>query len=286
MDDVLEIPGYRGRALGHALRYHWPEYLMEALLLALLFLALCCINAGVESPASPIRPALADPLLRRVVRGLAIGAVAIALVYSPWGQQSGAHLNPALTLTYFRLQKVWFWDACCYVLAQFLGGLAGALLATLALQRLLPTSPASYAATVPGMWGTGIAFLAESLIAFLLMLVVLTVSNTQRLARATGLCSGALVASYIILESPLSGASLNPARTLAAALLAQLWVALWVYFLAPPLGMLCAAQLYLWLKGDQGVICAKLHHHNEKRCIFRCGYRARARELVSAPTHV
>ena len=79
------------------------------------------------------------------------------------------------------------------------------------------------------------------------------------------------------MRSTISGASLNPARTFDAALLAQLWVALWIYFLAPPLGMLSAAQVYLWLNGDQAVICAKLHHHNEKRCIFRCGYRARKR---------
>lgn len=190
------------------------------------------------------------------------------------GQQSGTHLNPALTLTYFRLKKIWFWDACFYILAQFVDALAGALLATVLLQRALPTPPASYAATMPGMWGVGGVFLAECLIAFLLMLVALKVSNTRRLSRATGICSGVLVAIDIALESPLSGASLNSACTLAAALLAQLWVALWVYFLAPPLGMLCAAQVYLWFRGEQGVICAKLHHHNANRCIFRCSYRA------------
>jgi len=279
MDETLEIPGPSGRALRRALRAHWPEYLMEAALLALLLLALCVINAAVEYPASPIRQALADPALRRLVRGLAIGLVAIALVYSPWGQQSGAHLNPAITLTFFRLRKVWPWDALCYILAQFLGAGAGALVATLALRGALMGAPTSYAATAPGMSGPLVAFVAECLIAFLSMLVVLLVSNTRALARSTGLFSGALIATYILLESPLSGASLNPARSFAAALLAQLWPALWVYFLAPPLGMLSAAQVYLWIRGDQGVICAKLHHQNDKRCIFRCGYRAR--ELAS-----
>jgi aquaporin Z len=103
-------------------------------------------------------------------------------------------------------------------------------------------------------------------------------------ARATGFCSGALVVASIILESPLSGASLNPARTLAAALLAQLRVALWIYFLAPPLGMLCAAQVYLWSRGADAVTCARLHRQNERRCIFRCGYRARARKSMQAHT--
>lgn len=173
---------------------------------------------------------------------------------------------------------MWFWDACCYILAQFAGGLSGALLATLALRQLLADPPARYAATTPGTDGPTVAFVAECLIAFGLILVVLTVSNTQHLARYTGICSGVLVASYIFLESPFSGASLNPARSFSAVLLAHLWTALWVYFLAPPLGMLAAAQVYLWIKGRNAVICAKLHHQNEKRCIFRCDYRAREQQ--------
>jgi aquaporin Z len=73
------------------------------------------------------------------------------------------------------------------------------------------------------------------------------------------------------LESPLSGMSMNPARTFGSAFPAQLWTALWIYFTAPPLGMLLAAEVYLWQKGAQSVFCAKLHHQNPKRCIF-CGY--------------
>ena len=62
--------------------------------------------------------------------------------------------------------------------------------------------------------------------------------------------------------------SMNPARTLGSALPAQLWAGLWIYFTAPPLGMLLAAELYLRLKGAHGIFCAKLHHQNTKRCIF------------------
>ena len=66
--------------------------------------------------------------------------------------------------------------------------------------------------------------------------------------------------------------SMNPARTFSSALAAQLWTSLWIYFTAPPLGMLAAAELYRRHYGVHAVICAKLHHHNDKRCIFRCGY--------------
>ncbi len=81
-----------------------------------------------------------------------------------------------------------------------------------------------------------------------------------------------LVATYIIVESPYSGFSMNPARSFASALPAWLWTGFWLYIMAPPLGMLLAAELYLKLHGIHAVICAKLHHQNTKRCIFRCGY--------------
>ena len=110
------------------------------------------------------------------------------------------------------------------------------------------------------------------LISFLLMTVVLAVSNTRRLAHFTGLFAGTLVATYISLEAPLSGMSMNPARTVGSAFHAGQWTALWVYFTAPPLGMLAAAELYRRLPGAPQIFCAKLHHDNDKRCIFRCHY--------------
>jgi aquaporin Z len=79
-----------------------------------------------------------------------------------------------------------------------------------------------------------------------------------------------LVATYITVEAPISGMSMNPARTLASAVPAQHWTALWVYFTAPLLGMFLAAEVFLRTKGAGSVACAKLHHENAKRCIF-CG---------------
>jgi aquaporin Z len=79
--------------------------------------------------------------------------------------------------------------------------------------------------------------------------------------------------TYISIEAPLSGMSMNPARTFGSALSANTWTALWIYFTAPPLGMLLAAETYLRLAGARKVFCAKLHHHNNKRCIFRCNFQ-------------
>jgi aquaporin Z len=124
--------------------------------------------------------------------------------------------------------------------------------------------------TTPGEAGAGVAFLAEIGIAFILMTVILNVSNHSRLHKFTGLCAGALVATYITFEAPISGMSMNPARSVASAVPAHYWTALWIYLTAPVIGMLAAAEVYLQTKGRERVACAKLHHENHTRCIF-CG---------------
>ena len=260
-----------------ALKHHWPEYLMEAAGLGLFMLSACVFATLLEHPASPVRQAISDPILRRILMGLAMGLTAVSIVYSPWGKQSGAHLNPSLTLTFLRLGKVAPWDALLYVVAQFIGGVLGVRLASMLLGHVLADPAVNYVATVPGASGVGVAFLAEVVISCVLMTVVLTVSNTPNLARFTGLCAGALVATYITVEAPLSGMSMNPARTFGSSLAAQSWTALWLYCTAPLLGMLLAAELYLRWPGARQVVCAKLHHQNDKRCIFRCGYQEQPR---------
>lgn len=251
---------------------HWPEYAIEGALLGLFMVSACLFTALFYHPASPAAQALPDPLLRRALIGLAMGLTAIALIYSRWGQQSGAHFNPAVTLTFLRLGRVAGWDAVFYVGAQSVGGVLGVVLAATVTRGLVADASVNFAVTVPGMWGTGAAFAAEVGISAGLMLVVLAASNTPRLSRFTGLFAGALVAAYITLEAPVSGMSMNPARTLASALPANLWTAFWIYLIAPTLGMLLAAELHLRLR--RPVRCAKLHHDNARRCIFRCGHMA------------
>jgi len=261
---------------------------MEAAELGAFMVSACFFTAVIWHPASPVRQSIQDPLLLRVVTGIAMALTAIGIIYSRWGKRSGAHFNPAVTLTFFRLGKIEPWDAFCYVLAQFVGGVIGVLLASRLLGASIEHPAVNYAATLPGTSGPRVAFVAELLISFVQMSVILIVSNTQCVARFTGLFAATLVATYISLESPLSGMSMNPARSFGSALPPHLWASLWVYFTAPPLGMLLAAQLYLWFRGPWGVICAKLHHQNEQRCIFRCGYKqreARSQESSEAISH-
>jgi aquaporin Z len=85
------------------------------------------------------------------------------------------------------------------------------------------------------------------------------------------------IAAYYTFEWPVSGMSMNPARTLASAAGARSFESLWIYFTAPLLGMMLAAEIHLRLRGGALVRCAKLHHQNDQRCIFRCAWPARER---------
>src|SRR4026207_863630 len=115
--------------MADALKHHWPEYLIEAICLGLFMISAFSFATRPDPPPSAVHQAIANSTLRRFLMGLAMGSTAIAIIYSPWGQQSGAHINPSTTLTFFRRGKVAKWDAVFYVAAQFLGGAAGAVAA-------------------------------------------------------------------------------------------------------------------------------------------------------------
>lgn len=262
-----------------ALRHHWPEYLMELAGLGIFMVSACVFTTVFEYPGSSINHMIQSAFVRRTLIGLAMGLTAVALIYSPWGKQSGAHLNPSVTLTFLRLGKLTRPDALFYVLAQFVGAGAGVLVSSVFLRHWISHPAVNYAVTVPGPAGTTVAFGAEFVISFFLMTVILVMSNSKRLPALTGVLAGILVATYISLEAPLSGMSMNPARTLGSALSSRVWNSWWIYFTAPPIGMLTAAELYCQVRGANGVMCAKLHHQNDKRCIFHCGFRRAARSV-------
>jgi len=260
------------RPLGAAasLRAHWPEYLMEAAALGIFMVSAGACTTLLDAPASPVAALVTSAGARRALVGLAMGGTAMGLIYSPWGKRSGAHMNPAITLTFLRLGKIPAWDAAYYVLFQFLGGLAGILLTAAVLGGNLTRPPVNWVVTVPGPAGPGAALVGEAIIAFLMMLMIVAVSNRRGAARFTGLLAGILIALFVAFESPYSGFGMNPARTFASALPGGTWTALWIYFSVPPVAMLLAAQLYVTVRGGNAVRCCKLHHHSDRACIF-CG---------------
>jgi aquaporin Z len=189
------------------------------------------------------------------------------------GKQSGGHFNPAITFTFYRLGNVELSDTMFYAAAQFSGAISGVAVARWLLRGAPGSDAVRYAATVPGVYGYAGAFVAEMTISFILMTTILFVTNRETLARYTPYCVGGLYVTFITFETPLSGMSMNPARTFGSAIHASYWHALWIYFIAPTLGMLAAAEVFLRARGGVTPYCAKLHHANSKRCIFHHGDR-------------
>lgn len=253
-----------------ALKARWPELLIEGTLLGLFMLSASVFGVLLENPSSGVRASLPDPFVRRALGGLAMGATAVALIYSPWGKRSGAHMNPAVTLTFWRLGKVKGPDAVLYAAAQFLGGLLGMGIAVLLLKERIADAAVHFVVTAPGSRGPFPALFAEIFISFLLMSVVLASSSRASLAPLTGIFCGVLVFLFITFEAPVSGMSMNPARSLASAVPACDFMALWVYLLAPPLGMLLAVEARRAGGAATAAFCGRLSPHGTARCPF-CG---------------
>ncbi len=230
-----------------ALRVHWPLYVFEAAELATFMLSACAFTVLLFDPGSPV--ATLSATLRRALMGLSMGLTAIAIIESPWGRRSGAHFNPAISLTFYRLGKIGPTDTSFYVLAHFLGAPAGVALAALLLGPRIALPQVNYAVTVPGPWlgkaGPPAAFAAETFMAALLMAVVLITSNNKRLASYTTWLMGLLITGYVFCFAPISGFSINPARTFGSAVFAHVWTCFWIYVTAPLLGMFGAAEVYV-----------------------------------------
>jgi aquaporin Z len=251
---------------------HWRLYIFEGAELAIFMISACLSTVYLFDPAYPALHLVPSAAVRRLFMGFAMGATAVLIIHSPIGKRSGAHFNPAITLSYLRLGKIARWDAVFYVVSQFIGAVVGVAIAAIALGRSLAAPTADYAVTVPGRYGTAAAFVAELFMAALLMGVVLWFSNRPSLANYTGYVVGILITLYVLFFAPVSGFSINPARTTGSAVFADLWTATWIYFTAPLCGMLCAAQVYLLIYGPAGILCAKLHPDAKYPCPFICHY--------------
>jgi aquaporin Z len=240
--------------------------------LALFMISACVFTVILFDPSMPIQSWLPGPVLRRLLMGISMGVTAILIIRSSMGKRSGAHFNPAITLTYFRLGKISRPDAFFYVLSQFIGGIAGVAVSAVFMGQALASPAVMYAETVPGKYGTGAAFAAETFMAALLMGIVLWTSNRPPLASYTSYLVGILITFYVELFAPVSGFSINPARTTGSAVFAGVWTAIWIYFTAPLFGMLFSAEVYIRWQGQDRILCAKLHPDPAYECPFLCQY--------------
>jgi aquaporin Z len=251
--------------------WHPKAYLAEFLGTSLILaVGLCAatLDFGVDSPVPHHLPSAA---LRRLITGLTFATAAAALVYSRLGRRSGGHFNPAVTLAFHRVGKVSTRDALAYVVAQGLGGLLGAFVVWLAWGAWARS--VHVGATVPGPHGSAVAFAAEIAMGFALVTLILQFVARARIARWTPIAAGMLAATLVVLVAPISGTSINPARSLGPAVWGRELGVLWIYLLAPPLGAILATAAFRAL-GHRTTPCAKLFHTDDYVCHFvDCQYQ-------------
>lgn len=179
------------------------------------------------------------------------GAVVAAMIYTV-GHISGAHFNPAVTLAFAITRHFPLRQVIPYWLAQLLGG----AIAMAALAYMMPPGQ-SYGATVPSI-GVGMAFAWETMLSFFLMLVIIAVAtDTRAEGMMAGIAIGTIVALCAYIGGPLTGASMNPARSLAPALFQGTLDSLWIYLSAPFLGATLGALAYQLMRCETSASDAK-----------------------------
>lgn len=208
------------------------------------------LSIFLEHPDLPVMQSSwkAFPLLRRIPLGLIMGGY-VLLATVLLGKKSGAHINPAVTWTFFRLGKITLKNALLYTVAQFAGAVLAAQLLKYCVGYWFSHPAIDYGVTAPKPPYTSLhAFAAEAIISFILMLAILLASSSKKWEKGVPHLSGLFIGLFIVFELPFSGMSLNPARSTAGALAAMKFEHLWIYFVSPLIAMLAAAELFLWIQ--------------------------------------
>jgi len=187
-----------------------------------------------------------DGTLGQVGVALTFGLVVMAMIYAT-GHLSGAHINPAVTLAFTLTRHFPAREAAAYVAAQCAGAIAGAL----ALLAVWPDQPAQLGATVPAAGiGAGSALVYELLLTAILMFTIIAVAtDTRAVGAAAAIAIGGAVGLDALFGGPVTGASMNPARSLGPAIAAWEWRDFWVYVVGPVAGAMLAAFAYQTIRG-------------------------------------
>jgi aquaporin Z len=224
------------------------HYLREASGLGIFMVSACFFGAMLFSEKSPWYHAIPNEMMRNVWMGVAMGATALFIFYFPWTSPSGSQINPAVTVSFLRLNKMCRYDAIFFIIFQIIGGTVAVYIMQLLMGTTLTEPPVNSVATVPGKAGMWWALITEFITAFITMSMVLFTSNHNKLKKFTRIFAGCLVCIWVMAAGPISGFGMNPARSFASALPAGIWAAFWIYLFIPIAGMLTAAELYLLLK--------------------------------------
>jgi aquaporin Z len=228
---------------------------------------------------NPVRPIVPNDLLRTALSAFLFGCVGTAVTLSRVGAESGAHLNPAVTLGFWLMRKLDARAAVGYVVAQLVGGCLGALplLAWGAMGRSI-----AFGATIPGPgYATSTVVIGEAAVTFGLVATLCVFLGFRHLRQYTPFVIPWLYAVMVPLEAHISGTSTNPARTLGPALISGRWDGWWIYWLGPMIGALAAILVCSSLA--RRIEVAKLYHfESDRRRLF---YRMAGgrEEAVSQP---
>jgi aquaporin Z len=179
-----------------------------------------------------------------IVASLAFGLALLAGLYA-FGEVSGGHYNPAVSLAMFVAGRLPSGDLVSYWIAQFAGGILAAIMLWIATDR----DAVGETVTVPGVWGNGTAFLMELLFTAIFVLVILRASESELFGRTALLAIPLALVVVQLAAIPFSGASVNPARTFGPDLIAWDWDGIWIYLIATPLGALIAVAVYRFVHG-------------------------------------
>lgn len=245
-----------------ALRENLKIYLIEAWALGMFMVSASAFVILIEHPDLPVRAAIASPLVRRFLIGLAMGGTVLLLIYSKWGKLSGAHMNPAVTLTFLHLDRISKVNAFWYIVFQFMGGALAVYLFDWFFPDFISAPSVNYAVTLPGPGGEWMALGLEALLSFVIILTVLFSSNFPKIAPWTGWMVAFWLTVFITFEAPYSGMSINPARTVASVLPAHVWTGWWLYFIGPTGAMMLGGWLYrLWFSSKHNGDCTGMKFH-------------------------
>ncbi|MEO7768731.1 MAG: aquaporin [Ferruginibacter sp.] len=243
-------------------KQNWNLYLMEAFGLAIFMVSACFFGGMLEAKTAIFHNAIPDDFIRRVLMGVLMGSTALFIFYSPVTAPSGAHINPAVTITFFRLGKISKADSFFYIIFQFIGGTVAVYIMQKLMGDTLTGPPVNSVVTVPGKYGDIYAALAEFCIAFVMITMVLFTSAQQQLKKYTRIIAGCLVCIYVITTGPVSGFGMNPARSFASALPANIYTSFWIYMIIPFAGMLTAAECFVLIRSLREKNSSTIVHKN------------------------
>lgn len=227
---------------------NYIHYLQEAFGLAIFMISACFFGALLWGNNESFHITIHDETLRNILTGILMGTTALFIFYSPLTAPSGSHINPAVTITFLRLNKMCPWDSAFYIIFQFIGGTVAVYVMAALLGNVLIADPVNYAITIPGRNGVTAAAITEYIIAVIMMTMVLFTSEHTRLKKYTRIIAACFVCLYVIIAGPVSGFGMNPARSFASAFPAHTYTAFWIYMIVPFAGMLSAAEFFLFVQ--------------------------------------